>query len=170
MEIYAANLSQSLTPPQYAAEFEQQLTDTSSLTLVCTAGSRVVACGTVGYLPQRGPAWLSFGLVHPAFQRQGIASTMLLTRMSLLEPPAEGHCTVYLSATRNSKSFFAKHGFGWCGTEDDQYGNEFETFYFPLTPTIIGSIRNSLKRVGALYDDTLIVPTIDSQLREPTKA
>jgi len=170
MDIYAANLSRSLIPPQYAAEFEQQLTDTSNLTLVFTTENRVVACGTISYSPREASAWLSFGLVHPAFQRQGIGSTMLLTRMSLLEPSAERPCTIYLSATRHSKGFFSKHGFGWRGTEGDRYGNEFETFYFPLTPTITQSIRQTLKRVGVPYDGTLKVPTKEKLLNEPANA
>ena len=95
MDIYAENLSKALVPPQYASKFEQQLTETNNLTLVFTTGNRVVACGSVDYSPQEESAWLSFGLVHPDFQRQGIGSTMLLTRMSLLEPSAERRYIVY---------------------------------------------------------------------------
>ena len=72
MEIYSANLLQSLIPHQYTEEFEQQLTDAASLTLVFTIEDRVVACGTISHSPQEASAWLSFGLVDPAFQRRGI--------------------------------------------------------------------------------------------------
>jgi len=168
MDIYAANLERSLIPPQYMGEFEQQLTDTSNLTLVFTMESRVVACGMVSYSPQEASACLSYGLVHPAFQRQGIGSMMLLTRMSLLEPSPERPCTVYLSATCHSKGFFSRHGFGSRGTECDQHGNEFETFYFLLTPAISESIRQTLQRVGVPFDATLRVPTIELQSHDPT--
>lgn len=95
---------------------------------------------------------------------------MVLARMSLLEPAVERPCTVYLYATRHSKGFFSKHGFGWYGTGSDQYGNESETLYFPLTPTIIESIRQALKRTGVSYDATLRIPTTETQSTEPPRA
>lgn len=157
-EIYSANLQRALIPKHYAAEFEAQLTDPSFLTLVFTIQGRVVACGSVNYLERRSAAWLSFGLVHPDFQRQGIGSTMVLTRMSLLEPAEELPCTVYLSATPHSRGFFVKHGFGWRSSDGDGCGNEFETLYFPLRRAIILSIRHSLKRSGIQYSSSLEVP------------
>jgi GNAT superfamily N-acetyltransferase len=158
LDIHTANLSRSLIPSQYGAEFEAQLADPSSLTLVFILDERVVACGSVSYCLRESSAWLSFGMVHPDFQRRGIGSTMLLTRMSLLDVSPERPCTVYLSATRYSKGFFSKHGFGWCGTNGDAHGNEFETFYFPMTAPTMHSIRQTLKRADVPYDANLKVP------------
>lgn len=165
--IYHANLAQSFVPPHYAAEFEEQLTDPATLTLVFTTDDRVLGCGSVTCLADGTAAWLSYGLVHPDYQRRGIGSAMLLMRMSLLPVTPERPCAVYLSATRHSRSFFSKHGFAFRGAETDPFGNEFETYCLPLSAALVDSIRQSLKRSGVDCDEALPVPHMEERLPEP---
>lgn len=156
-EIYAANLANGLVPASYEAQFLENAFDPSVLSLVAKVQEEVVACGTVHYVNLESTAWLSFGLVHPSWQRRGIGSAMILTRLSLLRCSAGG-CAVFLSATKNSRPFFERHGFAVVGEDGDAGGNLFYTMRFPLTPALRDRCEAAMVRSGATFPRDLSVP------------
>jgi N-acetylglutamate synthase-like GNAT family acetyltransferase len=164
--IHDANESKRLVPAGYRESFLKNAFDPGVLSLVATLGDDVVACGTVHYMDNVSIAWLSFGLVHPSWQRRGIGSAMILSRLSLLRPRAEGVCEVYLSATQNSQPFFARHGFAIIGEDGDAGGNLFHTMRFPLTAALRSRCEAALIRSMANFPLDLAIPTQRTRVAE----
>jgi predicted GNAT family N-acyltransferase len=158
LAIYFENVEKQLVPAEYREEFEEALEDSSIATVVGVTDERVVACGGICYYHSREEAGLSYGLVHPEFQRRRIGTSILLARLSLLEPSAKVPCDVSLTATQYSKTFFMRYGFGWCCTSHDQYGNVFETFRLPFTPQMVQRCKDTLVQSKIEFTERPLVP------------
>ena len=65
-----------------------------------------------------------FGIVDPDYCRQGIGTSLLLTRIQFLANCSE-KCRIMLQATERSSAFFEKLGFKWVEKEIDENGHTF---------------------------------------------
>ena len=72
-------------------------------------------------------AVLSFGMVHPAYQRTGFGTTLLLARLAPLNP-RNGRSTVMLSTVGRSESFYVRFGFRYLQTFPDPGGYTGDTY------------------------------------------
>jgi GNAT superfamily N-acetyltransferase len=71
-----------------------------------------VAIGDVSCQKRFGltTAWLTFGMVSPAYQRKGLGSALVLARLSLLPKPTHA-ARVLMTNVEASKAFYARFGF-----------------------------------------------------------
>lgn len=97
-------------------EYERTLAAKGTAFLVARMDGELVGVGglmTVGGGSSRGIG-LAFGLVHPAWQRRGLGSALLLARLAALPEP-DPCWNIALSAVERAQSFSQRFGFIFCG-------------------------------------------------------
>ena len=99
-------------PPGVFPEFSAWLRDGRCAVLAAERDGRLCGFGGIQLrkTAQSHLAWLSFGMVDPACQRQGLGTALLLGRLALL-PPAALPCTLAMSNVGGSDSFYRRFGF-----------------------------------------------------------
>ncbi len=163
-------LAGNQVPSGYQQEFKESLEDPKNLTLVAEApeGGRPVACGLLRYMPEGGWATLSFGLVHPDFQRRGIGHALLYARFGLLWDQMLDDTTVQLTATEYSSPWFAQLGIRWLERNFDALGHRMSTGYWKLSALEVYRIRYQLPWLweGELGNLDVPVLTLDDFAEE----
>jgi RimJ/RimL family protein N-acetyltransferase len=93
-------------------QFQEFLDHPSYLKLVACVEEEPVAIGGIGPIAalRSFHVWLTYGMVRPAFQRQGIGTAMLLARLAALPRPLKP-VRVTLSSVPASERFLARFGF-----------------------------------------------------------
>ena len=106
MSLYRLN-APGRFPAEVEKDFEERLTKNDQPMLVIELGGCVIACG--GNSSQKDEAWLSYGLIHPDYQRQGIGRLLLLSRLARFEM-THGIC-VSICAVTDSVGYYEQFGF-----------------------------------------------------------
>ena len=94
-------------PTEVEKDFEERLTKNDHPMLVIELDDRVIACG--GNSSKKDVAWLSYGLIHPDFQRQGIGRLLLLSRLARFDI-TQG-IPVSICAVADSVGYYEQFGF-----------------------------------------------------------
>lgn len=110
-------------PAGYFGEFKSAIRDEESIYLTAEVEGRVVGGGGMSNF-FGGQSTLMFGIVDPDYCRQGIGTSLLLTRIQFLANCSE-KCRIMLQATERSSAFFEKLGFKWVEKEIDENGHTF---------------------------------------------
>jgi GNAT superfamily N-acetyltransferase len=99
-------------PADFLVYFEFWLDCEEFLKLVLCIDDIPVAIGAVSCQKRFGlaTAWLTFGMVSPAYQGKGLGSALLLARLSLLPKPTHA-ARVLMTNVEASKAFYARFGF-----------------------------------------------------------
>lgn len=168
LAIYRANLNAGLIPNQYEGEFLNTLAGESALTLVLEVEGELIGCGSVGYSREsamagfeRYSACLSFGLIHPNYQRKKWGSYLLVGRLALLSESG-GICEVCLSAIEGSVGFYAGVvGFSEVARNEDEYGNHFFELSLMLNARRLQDAREYLSGGEIDLEAGLKVPVTD---------
>ena len=100
---------------------------------VAEADDRVVGGGGISNYTPGGQATLAFGIVDPQLCRRGYGTSLLLARFLFIDP-GPGGCVVSLEATEWSADFFARAGFRWYASSQDEHGNRFVSGYHHIPP------------------------------------
>lgn len=124
--IYQLNESARF-PPGYFPRFSDWLRNRRALILVAESGEVVRGVGglTVGMQAEHYVAVLSFGMIHPSYQRQGLGTTLLLARLALLRPPT-GMAVATMTNVGGSETFYRRFGFRQYHTSIEPAGNKFK--------------------------------------------
>ena len=151
-EIYRSNAPDLLTE-QGQAEFETFLEEGTSYQLVAERGPAVVACGALTLRGEGPYAHLAYGLVRRDQQQQGLGSTLLAARLSLLDT-SEGPIQVDLVSRETSAPFFAQYGFHVHAVRPDPYrpGENFGHLLRSVTPEEVEAIRDLLPEHGVMVE------------------
>jgi len=122
-ELYLLN-EPSRFPAGILPEFEKSLKTNNSLTLVVVKDGQVCGCGGISIRQQSGAsiAWLSFGLIHPRHHGQGLGTTSLLARVSLLPEHVR---YIALAPVPASRGFYERFHFRECLRHTWPNGEEF---------------------------------------------
>ncbi len=101
-------------PEGYFGRFSKWLRNRNSLILVAEVDGAVLGLGGINFQEQAGQHFvaLSFGMVHPAHQRQGLGSTLLLSRLALIDAQT-GPITAMLTTVGGSEAFCGRFGFSF---------------------------------------------------------
>ncbi len=99
-------------PADFMVYFEFWLDCAEFLKLVLCIDDVPVAIGAVSCEKRFGlaTAWLTFGMVSPAYQGKGLGSALVLARLSLLPKPTPA-TRVLMTNVEASKAFYARFGF-----------------------------------------------------------
>jgi N-acetylglutamate synthase-like GNAT family acetyltransferase len=109
-EIYLRN-EQEHFPEGHFEDFKKNLTMDSSLWLVIEVEKRVIGVGGICLESADNTTCnLSFGMIHPDYQRQGFGSALLLARLAALPKP-EQPIFVCMAPVRNSVKYYERFGF-----------------------------------------------------------
>ena len=110
LAIYRSNEPDFLDPAEFG-EFEEFLAHGTSYLLVIEKDDKVIACAGLELVGDTNTAKLRHGMVHRDFHRQGIGSTLLAARLSLLEPEDEKAVPVFIRAKPQAAGFYGHFGF-----------------------------------------------------------
>jgi GNAT superfamily N-acetyltransferase len=99
-------------PVDFLVYFEFWLDSEEFLKLVLSIDDVPVAIGAVNCQKRFGlaTAWLTFGMVSPAYQGKGLGSALVFARLSLLPKPIHA-ARVLMTNVDASKAFYARFGF-----------------------------------------------------------
>ena len=124
-------------PDGYFPRFSDWLRNRRALILVAESEGEIRGLGGINAEERVGKqfAALSFGMVHPAHQRAGFGTTLLLARLALLDDPGNGRSTVMLSTVGGSETFYGRFGFRYLQTFPDPGGYEGDTYIAKLVST-----------------------------------
>ena len=109
IELYTLN-EKGRFPEGVLDQYRKHLAERHSYYLVGEKEGRVVAFGGVSYYMRENIAMLSYGLVKPEHQSQGIGTSLLLARLSLLRPRPWNY-QVFIFAVEKSFAFYRRFGF-----------------------------------------------------------
>jgi GNAT superfamily N-acetyltransferase len=136
-------------PPDFTVFFEFWLDCEDFLKLVVCIDDVPVALGAVNCQKRFGiaNAWLTFGMVSPLYQGQGLGSALLLARLSLLPKPTYP-ARLFMTNVEASKAFYARFGFAPYGASPSGRPG----LMLPCNSTLIGERewQACRERIGSL--------------------
>jgi [ribosomal protein S18]-alanine N-acetyltransferase len=144
--IYRLNESRYL-PPGYTGVFSDWLRNRRASILVLEFDGKVVGLGGINIKRERNAdlAALTFGLVHPDFQRRGIGTVLLLARLLLL-PPTNSRWMVVLTTTDKSFTFYSRFGFTFMDSTPDVLGVTRDTHFVKISSSDAAAFRMAIWR------------------------
>ena len=156
VDIYRSNMPVSL-PPEVLPHFEQFLQTGTSYLLVVESDGRITGTGSLSIQGDSDSAGLAYGLIHPDSQRQGLGSSLLAARLSLVD--SESWPTkVVLEASPLAGDFYAQFGFELYLTHKGYHlrkeGDEstrqvpYGRWYLNLTQDDVEALRTALQEHG----------------------
>lgn len=128
-EIYKLNEPRHF-PPGYFPQFSVWLRERHSFVVVIEQEHTIRAFGGINVDPHqdRQDASLTFGMAHPDYQKTGLGTTLLLSRLALLR--RHSHPTfVCLSTVGGSESFYGRFGFRYIGAQQASPDYLQKTYY-----------------------------------------
>ncbi|HWS61587.1 MAG TPA: GNAT family N-acetyltransferase [Steroidobacteraceae bacterium] len=117
LSIYRAHESVDF-PSGFLKFFVDLLDRPDCLKLVLCIGEVPVAVGGIGlttYISMGDRAWLMFGMVEPAWQRQGLGAALLYARLGALSEPAPS-TRIVMTNTGESYRYYSRFGFTSMGS------------------------------------------------------
>lgn len=142
LEIRRSNEPDFLEPDSFNA-FAEFLTQGTSYLLVAEVGGRVVAFAAMELTGESNSAKVIHDMVHRDFHRQGIGSTLLAARLSLLEAEEDKPVPVFLRAKPAAAAFYSTYGFALHQLERDG-----AIFCLVVAPEEIEALRSMLADRG----------------------
>jgi GNAT superfamily N-acetyltransferase len=106
LDIYRLN-APGRFPDEIEQDFESRLKTDDQSMLVVEFDGVVIACGAQSQTESQ--AWLSYGLIHPEFQNQGIGRLLLLSRLARFDVPPT--ICVMIGAVEASIGYYERFGF-----------------------------------------------------------
>jgi len=152
-ELYVLNESGRF-PPDGLPEFEATLRRAASLFLVAKKDGRICGCGGVAIRqsPTARAAWLCYGLVHPKYQNQGLGTTLLLARLSLIPHHVP---FVGMTVVAASRGFYERFNFREVKRFTHSSGIELPIHFARLSPSILFFCENLLANAGVVLPEDL---------------
>jgi ribosomal protein S18 acetylase RimI-like enzyme len=114
-------------PENFFATFAKWLRGDDRLVLVLEIDGQVRALAGISTVGDTEVVALSYGMVHPEYQRQGLGTALLLTRIAVLPEPVYRWILV-LSATGGSHTFFERFSFRFAGRFPSESGMLFDCY------------------------------------------
>ena len=162
--IYASNVPHPF-PEEYLQSCLRFLDEGTSYQLVLEHEGRVIGCGGLE-LRGEGPfAHLLFGSIHRDFQKRGFGSTLLATRLSLIEHEGEVY-TIKLETGTDDAAFFAKAGFEVFQVRISGLGPDKDAgiLVVQITPDEIETLRDHIAAAGVIVK--IVEPEISESFEE----
>jgi GNAT superfamily N-acetyltransferase len=122
-------------PEGYEGLFTEWLVGKKSLAVAIETDGRLVAFGGINAMQKKwlNLASLTFGMVHPDYQRQGFGTILLLARLALLKKTL-WPWQILLSPGLTSGTFYSQFGFRFLSRNRSPLGQDMDTFAAVLRP------------------------------------
>ncbi|PWU16339.1 MAG: hypothetical protein C5B50_13740 [Verrucomicrobia bacterium] len=130
-------------PEGVKQDYEICLKEGRAYILVAEKNGQIIASGGVFYTIRTNIAGMCFGLVHPDYQGKGIGTSLLLSRLALLNP-AEDPQHVVICAVEKSIEFYCRFGFIPGAPWKDKHGQQHPSGHLVITGEEIKKCRNLL--------------------------
>jgi len=138
-------------PPGRFEYYAEELRERAFLTLIATRENRPVGCCGI-QLGANGAATFCFGMVDPAFQRQGIGTAQVLVRIALLDP-VNDLAVAGLLAVPGSVSFYKRFGFVFMREVPGEDGGIYQLGVIMVSRSFVEDCRNVLAERNITYPD-----------------
>jgi N-acetylglutamate synthase-like GNAT family acetyltransferase len=157
LEIYKLN-EPGRFPAGVIDKYERVLRAQRTYVLVAEREGRIIATGGIAYQLQPHLAVLSFGLVRPDHQGQGVGTALVLARLALLSLQRPVH-RVFIFAVEKSFIFYKRFGFQEFTPWRDPQGEEQPTGYLVISDAEVRACRKLLADHGiSIPNDETQVP------------
>ncbi len=152
VEIYKLN-EPGRFPPGYLDCFRDWLPDVNNLRLVSEVAGEIRGVGGIGVrkYPHLDLAALSFGMVHPAWHKQGYGTVMLLARLASLPLP-HAEWTAHMVTAGGSERFYGRFGFVYWDSPADEFGVKLPHYISKVYEPDVQDCRNTLSQAGVMMD------------------
>jgi len=147
-ELYTLN-EPGRFPPGCLPNFEETLRKGSALFLIAEKDGKVRGCGGIRIEATTAGcvAWLSFGLIHPEFQAQGLGTTLLLARLSLLPRYV---AIIGMAPVPASRGFYERFNFRERGRHTWPDGTESSIHLVRFSPDARSQCERLLANAGVV--------------------
>jgi predicted N-acetyltransferase YhbS len=146
LELYALN-EPGRFPEGVAQQYKKSLSEEHSYHLVTESDGRIIASGGISYYTRADWVVLSFGLVRPSHQGQGLGTALLLPRLALLKPGRFSY-HIFIFAVEESFGFYRRFGFRDIQPWRDDHGDQHPSGHLLLTGSEIRRCRELLRSRG----------------------
>ena len=142
-------------PEGYLEEFKRSIVSDSFLWLVVEDADQIVGIGGVCRDSQDATiCHLSFGMIRPDRQGEGLGSALLLARLAALPEP-QPSARVFMSSVDGSTRFFTRFGFTFFGRAPmDWRPMEFDIYYTVLSKPAWSACAAILSANKVIFDPT----------------
>jgi len=166
LAIYRANEAAHF-PAGKLAHFESALRDGQALVLMATREDRSIGCCGLNYTTSAEgirAAWFCYGMVDPAFQRQGVGTAQALVRIGLLKATNDLAIAAML-AVPGSVAFHKRFGFEFLQEVCADDGVVYPYGMLRMSQSFIDDCRAVMSRRRIVYPD--IGDRIPERVSEP---
>lgn len=118
--------------PSEAADFADYLEHHREDYFVVELGENIVGCGGINYFPEAAVARLSWDVIHPDCQGQGIGRELVLYRMDRIKKN-QAIKTILVRTTQLVYRFYEKMGFALEKIERDFWAPGFDLYQMQMT-------------------------------------
>jgi predicted N-acetyltransferase YhbS len=146
LELYAI-IEPGRFPEGVARQYEKSLSEERSYHLVTESNRQIIASGGISYYTRADWVVLSFGLVRPSHQGQGLGTALLLSRLALLKPCRSPY-HIFIFAVEESFGFYRRFGFRDSQPWRDGQGAQHPSGHLLLTGSEIRRCRKLLSSSG----------------------
>jgi ribosomal protein S18 acetylase RimI-like enzyme len=109
LELLALNTPQYFAPEE-AADFALYLDNLVDDYFTVSLNNTIIACGGINYFPDDRKAHISWDMVHPDYQRQGIGTSLLQHRIKHIHSLPDID-TIIVNTSQLAQAFYAQLGF-----------------------------------------------------------
>jgi len=128
-------LIQSNTPeffdPSEEADFLQYLQEEAEDYFVFEIQGKIVACGGIHVLTESKSARISWGMVHPNNQGQGIGKKLTRFRINEIKRRKDVN-TIFVRTSQKAFKFYEKLGFVLKSVEKDYWAKGLDLYYMDM--------------------------------------
>ena len=109
LELLVLNTPQYFAPEE-ATDFNNYLDNEVDDYFTVSLDNTIIACGGINYFPEERKAHISWDMVHPDYQRQGIGTLLLQHRIKHIHS-LNNIDTIIVNTSQLAQAFYARLGF-----------------------------------------------------------
>jgi N-acetylglutamate synthase-like GNAT family acetyltransferase len=106
LELLNLNTPKFFAPTEYA-DLDHYLDNLVDDYFIVKVDDKIIACGGINYFPDERKAHISWDMVHPDFQRQGIGSMLLQHRIKHIHSLPDID-TIFVNTSQLAQAFYAQ--------------------------------------------------------------
>ncbi len=174
MELIRLNIPDYFAPEE-AQDFSEYLDNKRELYYVALADQKIVGCGGINLSEDKTTAKISWDILHPEYQGQGIGTQLLKHRIKQMEAfPGIREITVRTS--QMAYRFYEKQGFVLKATEKDYWAKGYDLYAMEYAgnaghPTVQKhalrpAMPEDLPAICALFRDTILTVNLQDYTPE----
>ena len=118
--------------PSEVVEFTDYLDKKREDYFVVLRKSKIVGAGGINYIPDENTARISWDMIHPEYQGQGVGKELIQYRIGLIKASSKNIELIVVRTTQLTYKFYQKMGFVLDKIEKDFWAKDFDLYQMML--------------------------------------